>query len=203
MFLVPHDINREILYNLSPEDILNRCIINKYTDDLCHNDNFWQSYVKNRYNPNYYVKYVNLSLHDMNVWNYLMGLAHHQSIFSDKNHTWKNLALWLENSKPIRYQCTDKSISISSSITPISKYDKITSCVYRYVGAHQVLTGYMYGNCLMIKLENHIPKMTALNCQLGNKIFPQINDNNILIKDINIQGINLLDYIDTVVCDRI
>ena len=194
IFSIPQEMNIKIFYNLSPEEILDKCTIDTHMSDLCDDDNFWESYVKNRYDPNYYAKYIDLADYGMDIWYYLMNKAHRNSIFSNMNAIWRNLALWLEGAKPMSEIYIEDSRIVWSTIAPISKYDKIGQ--YAHTNG-----GQLYGDLLTIRNVNGVPVIYSLNDEfIGDDDFPIIS-NDTLIGDININNLSLFDYIDTVVSD--
>ena len=122
----------------------------------------------------------------MNVWNYLLYRANIESY--PTNYTWKRLAIYLESVKLLRIQFTKGFTILLSGTIPISKYDKIRFYSNRK-GSR------LYGDILSVLMKGDSYEIIPLNGELLNETFPIIKSDT-LIRDINIRGINLLDYVD-------
>ena len=201
MFYLPRDVNFEILSNLLPSEILNIATINNSMNELCQDENFWEQYIKNRYNPYYYTNMEDGSFDDIDYkspWDYLLDRSNTPIMNGlQVNNSWKILAIWIDKAKPIRSLFINEEIPglpiIINNIQSLkSPYDKIRNCA----GPGY----YIYGDDLSIIYKNGAYLIKPLNkkfdsCDVSEP-FPNINANT-LLRDITIRGHNLLNYITT------
>ena len=190
MFSLPYDVNFEILSYLTPHEIVKIESINKSMSNLCQDEIFWEQYVKNKYDPNYYI-----NMHDGSFdsdtfktpWDNLLERSN-IVIRPNEKELWKILAIWIDKAKPIRSLFLDVEKLISNNHSLISQYDRIR--IFANIAT------YIYGDDISVihKKGNYIIK--AINDNFKSEVFPKITANTI-IKDINIRGRNLIDYITT------
>ena len=195
MFSLPQEMNSKILSNLNPHEIIKIESINISMSKLCQDENFWEQYVKNKYDPNYYVD-INDGAFENNgydsPWDNLLERSN-IVIRPNEKELWKILAIWIDKAKVIRSLCLEdlvpgKQIVTSNIQSLISQYDKIKNFV-------DICT-FMYGNDVSVIYKNGNYIIKSLNKKFETENFPKI-DANTLLRDINIRGRNLVDHITT------
>jgi hypothetical protein len=184
LIFLPKEIQETIYHNIPPKELLAKCSIDKSFDKMCKRNTFWEDYVKSRYNPNYYADENVLSAYN-DEWEFF---------FDDsdiKKNSWKKLALWLEAANPVIQihikVAGNKVHAIANQKVPISGNDRILKYLER---------GCLSGPEFSVNLSKNVLSFHPSVGKYLDYDFPTVYSDT-KIEDIYVDGINLIDCINT------
>ena len=189
--LLPHEINLKIYSYLSPEDFLNLCLLDKYLYNLLNNNESWMKYVKTRYDPKYYFKSFHSCELKARQWE---GIFNYSGININNKYSWRILSVWLENAKPVLLSYVNSGYIEYVNKVSISSVDPINDYFTKKFNGKVS----MYGlDIIVSKQDNNDFNIFDMCNQPFKNIFPIILDTT-LIRDINMNGFNILHYIENI-----
>jgi len=192
---LPYDVVRKILFQSRVQEVLNYCRQNREANMICNEQDFWRGYIEINYDMDVLSEALNCDVKNGSIFDCIsnLGFPDELSLYSDEIAT----AIFLENSKIVKFYIRNGGIPTLKSSYLLSKYDLLITLIRGVFPHADVLCGkelVIFNNrndqisINNIKDPNNFPTLKILN-NLPNDISV------LKVKDITVEGIPLFDLI--------